>query len=158
MQCKQRHAYICSEFEKSGKCAKGKYCPYPHKVKSLASSSKSNAVKVIRPSSSNKAILNHQLSGVTGSSEDSRKRYYDKTSPSDEQLAEMRKDILKKMNSMKASLGFSKSTVPSRDDTITTTGSSDEMIDDDVQESDCNIVERPKRPPIGPLPAYIPIN
>ncbi|XP_034254218.1 zinc finger CCCH domain-containing protein 3 isoform X2 [Thrips palmi] len=28
--CKKRHLFLCPEFEKDGKCSKGRYCPYPH--------------------------------------------------------------------------------------------------------------------------------
>ena len=140
-QCKQRHVNVCPEFEKAGKCSKGKYCPYPHKSKKPKTScslQKRNALPSLKAQESTYVTIT------------SRKRYYDNIS---EDLGKKRENLLKTLKIIKAvHTDQSEELINAKE-----INHSENLSEPDKEDRDL-VIERPKRPPIGPLPSYIPIN
>jgi hypothetical protein len=62
--------YLCPEFEKSGSCPKGKYCPYPHKS---VAKKKERARKRPAPADETRATAG----APSAARSDRRKRYYE---------------------------------------------------------------------------------
>ncbi|XP_043286771.1 zinc finger CCCH domain-containing protein 3 [Venturia canescens] len=164
-KCKQRHAYLCPEFERSGSCAKSKYCPYPHKVKAASGTavatlgmtnrqlSKDGRTSSRRKVGSVKNVTS-KLVSITTNGDDNNKRYYEKDSPSDARVSEIRENIIKQMNHDSEA---NHDIVESFESTI----EGDEIrLDKEHEETevDNNFDQRPRRAPIGDLPSYIPIN
>ncbi|XP_015121441.1 zinc finger CCCH domain-containing protein 3 [Diachasma alloeum] len=142
-QCKERHTNICPEFDKYGKCAKGKNCPYPHKTCLLP---QQNTLRLPRPLNSFNKPRSLRKSVDISSHDDSKKRYYD-DSCSNDALERKKSNINKKIRVMK--MVHKSSEEP---DVSVITGDT-EMKSQPIAEE-----VRPRRPPIGPLPSYIPIN
>ena len=188
-QCKHRHAYICEEFDKSGKCSKGKYCPYPHKVmrKPMRKTGgardgqavvlKATPIPISSSTPTTKSLVAKHLHRKRSKSQEispsslakiprvnnTRLRYYDGATPlSETSHTELSHDvqerIMKKVQLMKAAHGFSSS--PPVEEIIIDDGKNniDDHHDDSHNDDENDGEEKPKRPPIGPLPAYIPID
>lgn len=88
------------------------------------------------------------------SSEISKKRYYDKSSPSEKQLLELRESIIKKMKVA------GNANCDSSENVVGNTIQNEINVNEGhvEREFDSNHDQRPKRAPIGHLPSYIPIN
>ncbi|XP_034194064.1 zinc finger CCCH domain-containing protein 3 [Osmia lignaria lignaria] len=150
-ECKQRHENLCPEFEKTKKCSKGKHCPYPHKLQS--SSNTQNHLK------RKYDVSNHQVVSPTkdtsSSNNENRVRYYEQADTLNKSLDKKRESVMKKIKLMKRV----ESTACSNTSTETSNGNADVEISENIDEleiiSDSKVL---KRPPIGILPAYIPIN
>ncbi|XP_033207483.1 zinc finger CCCH domain-containing protein 7 isoform X2 [Belonocnema kinseyi] len=139
-KCKQRHIYICPEFEKAGNCSKSKHCPYPHKSKTSKISSTLQKRSDMPP---------FKVQESTVVTVECRKRYYDNCS---DDLGKKREHLFQKLEIVK----------------FVRAGQSEESINDkEISDSENGlehnkerdlVLKGPKRPPIGPLPSYIPIN
>ncbi|KAG8228682.1 hypothetical protein J437_LFUL008670 [Ladona fulva] len=57
VDCKKRHINICPDFEKKGECLKGKNCPYPHIKAKRNQPKKRMSIKVSKPTSSYKHVV-----------------------------------------------------------------------------------------------------
>lgn len=148
MQCKQRHIFACPEFDKTGDCGKGKFCPYPHK--SLEGTKKAH------PKSRQKQLAVEESD--KSSDLESKKRYYDETS---QDMTEKRNSLLKKVKIIK-DVHVQRKVVDVQDVEAQNRRIEERVFEEtitlsDSDDSDLDVINRPKRPPIGPLPAYIPI-
>ncbi|XP_063974992.1 zinc finger CCCH domain-containing protein 3 [Diachasmimorpha longicaudata] len=141
-QCKERHTNICPEFDKYGRCAKGKNCPYPHKQCLLP---QQDTLRLPRPSNTYNKSISVKKSVDISSHDNIKRRYYD-DSCSENDLKIKKLKINKKIELMKMMHKASNET-----DVVVTdnTEMKSQPIDEEV---------RPRRPPIGILPSYIPIN
>ncbi|XP_043469154.1 zinc finger CCCH domain-containing protein 3 [Leptopilina heterotoma] len=142
-ECKERHIFACPEFEKEGKCSKGKQCPYPHKSKTKNTPRTLNNV--------NKELTNLNASNendLTCTIIESRKRYYDS---SNDDLEEKRERLLRKLKIVKAAQN------QNEESTIIINEDKNEETEVRV-EIDTTVYVPRKRPPVGNLPSYIPIN
>ncbi|XP_011303835.1 zinc finger CCCH domain-containing protein C337.12 [Fopius arisanus] len=138
-QCKERHTSICPEFDKYGKCAKGKNCPYPHKSCLLPQQNTLRLPKSLNSYNKQKSL---KKSVDISSHGDSKKRYYDE-SCSTEDLERKKCNINNKIRVM-----------------AMMHKASEDIITEDIEMKSQPIAEeiRPRRSPIGTLPSYIPIN
>ncbi|XP_076303420.1 zinc finger CCCH domain-containing protein 3 isoform X2 [Lasioglossum baleicum] len=149
-ECKQRHENLCPEFEKMEKCSKGKHCPYPHK--SQTSLTKQNHLKR-KYNVRNDQITHPKLNDMSPSNNENRLRYYEQTDTvADKSFNKRRDGLIKKLNLMKA-VAQTDSIIEILDDTVNFEFTLENSISEDV--SDAKVI---KRPPIGNLPAYIPID
>ncbi|XP_046736290.1 zinc finger CCCH domain-containing protein 3 [Diprion similis] len=155
-KCKLRHVYVCPEFERSENCAKGKYCPYPHKSGSAErkQSNKSFQRKVVARKKTTKSESTVEASSCA----EDRKRYYDEASSSKGDIEQKRKKILDSVKLMKRvkmaeMLGNNEGIHKGNDSNEATVTETNENNDDCIEEDSC-----PKRTPLGSLPAYIPID
>ncbi|XP_012279010.1 zinc finger CCCH domain-containing protein 3 [Orussus abietinus] len=151
-KCKRRHVYVCPEFDKTGMCAKGKKCPYPHKSAIPAKKQPSKLFKRNR-SISKVELTKQSVPDKALQSPENRKRYYDETDSPQQCIDNKRQSIMKKIEIMK---NVQNSKI---------SGSESEEKNDDVQmdcsniiEDKMNICDCPRKVPLGPLPSYIPIN
>ncbi|XP_026300853.1 zinc finger CCCH domain-containing protein 3 isoform X1 [Apis mellifera] len=150
LQCKQRHENLCPEFEKTKKCSKGKHCPYPHK--SQSSSKKQNQLKRKYNIHNNQATA-PIIKDTSSSNNENRLRYYEQADSLNKSLDKKRESIMKKIKLMKniKLISHSNTLVEISDNT-----NSETIIEDESETvSDSKVL---KRPPIGVLPAYIPID
>lgn len=164
-QCKQRHTNICPEFEKTEKCSKGKKCPYPHKSSTSAQKQKVYNKKKCKATitfSTQTGVDNEKSDAYSSSNllpirDDNKKRYYDNDDCLDETLAAKRIKIITKINTMKSVMSGSEQNHPSvaLDSSVFTDNNAHQQSDKSSQPDSQNL--QFKRPPIGPLPAYIPI-
>ncbi|KAK9301528.1 hypothetical protein QLX08_006150 [Tetragonisca angustula] len=148
-ECKQRHENLCPEFEKTKKCSKGKHCPYPHK----SSSKKQSHLKRKYSTHCNQAVVPVTENTLSFSTEN-RLRYYEQTDVLNKSLDKKRENVMKKITLMKnvESAIHSNTLVEICDNTnseINENSNESEVI------SDSKVL---RRPPIGVLPAYIPID
>lgn len=87
LQCKKRHVFLCPEFEKDGKCSKGKYCPYPHvnSTKQKLKRKRSTVTKHLKDSRDKMNENSGKVNAVDKTSSlrenEKVKRYYDESSP-----------------------------------------------------------------------------
>lgn len=141
-QCKERHTNICPEFDKYGKCEKGKNCSYPHKTCLLT---QHNRVRLPRALNSYEPSKFGNKTVDISVRDDSKKRYYDE-SCSGQNFEDKRCNINKQIRAM---------TMVYR----AMEGPDVEIItDEEINSQPITEEVRPRRPPIGPLPSYIPIN
>ncbi|CAG5108722.1 Similar to ZC3H3: Zinc finger CCCH domain-containing protein 3 (Drosophila melanogaster) [Cotesia congregata] len=164
-KCKQRHTNICPEFEKTEKCSKGKNCPYPHKSSTSAQKLKVYNKKKCKATitfSTQTGVDNEKSDAYSSSNllpirDDNKKRYYDNDDCLDETLAAKRIKIITKINTMKYVMSGSEQNHPSvaLDSSVVTHNNAHQQSDKSSQPDSQNL--QFKRPPIGPLPAYIPI-
>ncbi|XP_017888733.1 zinc finger CCCH domain-containing protein 3 [Ceratina calcarata] len=151
-ECKQRHENLCPEFDKTNKCSKGKHCPYPHKTQ--LTPNKQSHLKRKYNTSSNRAVSSVPKDTFTSNTE-SKLRYYEQADTLNKSLDKKRENIMKKMKLMRKveSLGNSNTPIEISD------SSTNSDISGDSDESE-TVSSRQvlKRPPIGVLPAYIPID
>ncbi|XP_076647200.1 zinc finger CCCH domain-containing protein 3 [Halictus rubicundus] len=149
-ECKQRHENLCPEFEKMEKCSKGKHCPYPHK--SQTSLTKQNHLKR-KYNVRNDHITHPKLNNLSPFNNENRLRYYEQTDTiADKSFNKKRDSLIKKINLMKA-VAQTGSIIEILDDTVNFESTLENSTSKDV--SDTKVI---KRPPIGNLPAYIPID
>ncbi|XP_078038563.1 zinc finger CCCH domain-containing protein 3 isoform X2 [Augochlora pura] len=150
-ECKQRHENLCPEFEKMEKCSKGKHCPYPHK--SQTTLTEQNHLKR-KYNLRNEQIARPSLNDNTSpSNNENRLRYYEQTDTVvDKNLNKKRDALMKKLKLMKAR-SQSDTVIEIRDDNVNSESSLENSTSEDT--SNVNVI---KRPPIGILPAYIPID
>ncbi|XP_051162890.1 uncharacterized protein LOC127282593 [Leptopilina boulardi] len=140
-ECKERHIFACPEFEKEGKCSKGKQCPYPHKSKTNKTS------RTLHVNNKESSILEaSSIDDLTCTIIESRKRYYDNLN---EDLEEKRERMLRKLKIIKSTQNQS--------DVSTIIENKNEEQEVNIEMDTINYVPR-KRPPVGNLPSYIPIN
>ncbi|XP_076765760.1 zinc finger CCCH domain-containing protein 3 [Xylocopa sonorina] len=147
-ECKQRHENLCPEFDKTKKCSKGKHCPYPHK---LQSSNKQNHLKRKYNVPSNQPKPPTTKDTFSPNAEN-KLRYYEQADTLNKSLEKKRESIMKKVKLMKRIESVASSNIPveiSDDTNSEISGCSDKLV------SNTKII---KRPPIGVLPAYIPID
>lgn len=89
---------------------------------------------------------------------ESKKRYYDETS---QDLTEKRNSLMKKVKIIKdvhvQSRVVDVQDVKAQKRQVEECVFEDTITLSDSDDSDLDVINRPKRPPIGPLPAYIPI-
>ncbi|KAF3430151.1 hypothetical protein E2986_06504 [Frieseomelitta varia] len=150
-ECKQRHENLCPEFEKTKKCSKGKHCPYPHKTQS--SSKKQSHLKRKYSTHCNQAVV-PVTKNTSSYSTENRLRYYEQADVLNKSLDKKRENVMKKIKLMKnvESAIHSNTSVEICDNTnseINENSNESEVI------SDSTVL---RRPPIGVLPAYIPID
>lgn len=158
-ECKRRHEYLCPKFEKTGKCSKGKYCPYPHK--SQLTFEKENDKHLKRKRKVTEPIKTEVSADETCSNAESRPRYYEQTESFLEDIEKKRESIMKKMKLMKrvnAVLNAQCENIESSSDSEITPASAEELDELEGGSNAKTDVKLPKRPPIGALPAYIPID
>lgn len=151
-ECKQRHENLCPEFVKTNKCSKGKHCPYPHKTHSTTN--KQTHLKRKYNASINQSTSSVPKDTFTSNTE-SKLRYYEQTDTLNKSLDKKRENIMRKLKLMKRveSLGNSDTPIEISDNST----NSDISGDNDELETVSN-PQVLKRPPIGVLPAYIPID
>lgn len=164
LQCKERHINICPELEKTGKCAKGKNCPYPHKSVLLAQQhhhrTSQNSKKAFNKPINNKKKITTELINLP-LREENKKRYYDDNNCclDEATIATKKIKILEKINIMKhthtssTEMTNSLSILP---DSIVDNDNTHQQSEDEHSQP-CHQNVQYKRRPIGPLPAYIPI-
>nr|XP_033331625.1 zinc finger CCCH domain-containing protein 3 isoform X1 [Megalopta genalis] len=149
-ECKQRHENLCPEFEKMEKCNKGKHCPYPHK--SQTTLTKQNHIKRkynLRNEQITRPNLNDNMSS---SNNENRLRYYEQTDTvADKNFNKKRDGLMKKLKLMKVT-AQSDTVIEIHDDIVNSDSNLENSTTEDI--SDVKVI---KRPPIGILPAYIPI-
>ncbi|XP_015525112.2 zinc finger CCCH domain-containing protein 3 [Neodiprion lecontei] len=152
-KCKQRHVYVCPEFERSGICAKGKYCPYPHKSSSTECKqlNKSFQRKVV----TRKKISKSESTGVHSLCTEDRKRYYDEAGSSRGDIEKKRKKILNSVQIMKS---VKIAEMPGNNEGLHKANDSNEVTINENNDDCIEVDSCPKRIPLGPLPAYIPID
>ncbi|XP_012269062.2 zinc finger CCCH domain-containing protein 3 isoform X2 [Athalia rosae] len=157
-KCKQRHVYLCPEFERSASCAKGKYCPYPHKKNNVTANKKSNKIAPRKVAVKNKIKKIKSVRLEPPINPEDRKRYYDEAGSSKESLEKMRQKLLNSLEIMKRI----KTAETSEDDkeSLKTHENNEVSLNDTSDNSDTSDQEHtcPKRTPLGPLPAYIPFD
>ncbi|KOC61126.1 Zinc finger CCCH domain-containing protein 7, partial [Habropoda laboriosa] len=150
-ECKQRHENLCPEFEKTKKCSKGKHCPYPHK--SQSSSNKQNHLK--RKYNIPKNQMTPPVTKDTSiSNTENRLRYYEQASTLNKALDKRRENIIKKVQLMKRVEFVTYSNTTEISDSNTNL----EVSGDNDKSEIISDPKKLKRPPIGILPAYIPID
>ncbi|XP_054001486.1 zinc finger CCCH domain-containing protein 3 [Hylaeus anthracinus] len=153
-ECKQRHENLCPEFARLGTCSKGKHCPYPHKPHSPSNKQNHFKRKYNVP---NDPITPPTISkNIPTSSNENRLRYYEQAdSGTDKSLDEKRERVMNKIKLMKRveATIHSDALIKISDDNINLKSINDNCESQSI--SDCKIA---KRPPIGFLPTYIPIN
>ena len=148
-QCQKRHIYACPEFDKCGKCSKGKFCPYPHKSKLNDKRFKGDARR------KSNLLSTKQQENITSNIVKPMKRYYDETS---EDLSQKRNRLLKTVKLMKSQYE-AQTNASDEEGNKGEQRNSDQINDLEVSEEKIeNLCNKPRRPPIGPLPAYIPID
>ena len=148
-QCRKRHSYLCPEFDRTGKCSKGKYCPYPHQTLI-----KKKTIPV------SKKLVDKEHKSCE---QIERKRYYDTEEPTivdqkpEENVVEnstvnvgsdleaKRLKLLKKVNDMKRAWLFVQS------------GAQGNQSTNSHVEIESTYEPEMKRPKIGTLPSYIPL-
>ncbi|XP_076626074.1 zinc finger CCCH domain-containing protein 3 [Colletes latitarsis] len=149
-ECKQRHENLCPEFEKMKKCSKGKSCPYPHKL--CSSFNKQNHYK--RKYGQVESPMSNDIST---SNNENRLRYYEQTDNNVDGkcLDKKRENIMKKLKCMKRieAAIHSDTLIENSDD-----NTSLKSIDNNCESQIVSDPKVSKRPPIGFLPAYIPID
>lgn len=151
--------YVCQEFEKSGNCAKGKYCPYPHKSDTSECKKSLKALRRKVVTAKNRIIKSDKDSSTVSSYAEDRKRYYDETGGTKEDFEKKRKTILNKIHIMQnvkiAEINGQnvESVNVIKDNETTPVEISETNNTESDEEGTC-----PKRTPLGPLPAYIPID
>ena len=142
-QCRKRHTFLCPEFDRTGKCSKGKYCPYPHqtvaKKKSKPASKKYLAKKEDEPVERMRYYETDESTSVEQKPEESVGENSVVNVQSD--LEAKRLKLLKKVNDMKRAWVSMQSGT------------------DDHSHSNSDLKTEPemKRPKIGTLPSYIPL-
>ncbi|XP_058804990.1 uncharacterized protein LOC131672064 [Phymastichus coffea] len=152
--CQKRHIYTCPEFEKSRKCSKIEFCPYPHKRSTVKTELSKNHVN---SNTSNKIECLNEMRGKENPIVEYKKRYYENLR---ENLNEKNGDLLKLLNV--------KTTI-NAEQIIQSKGrknNSNEFIDINKSietSSQCsinteNFHNRTEWTLIGPLPSYIPID
>lgn len=151
-ECKQRHENLCPEFERMEKCSKGKHCPYPHKPHLF--SNKQNHLKR-KYNVPNTQVIPSISRDISTSNNESRLRYYEQADTNvDKCLHKKRESVMKKVKLMKKLEAIVNSNTPIK---ISDNNSNLKLISNCEPQttSDPRIS---KRPPIGFLPAYIPID
>ncbi|XP_068983729.1 zinc finger CCCH domain-containing protein 3 isoform X1 [Bombus flavifrons] len=149
-ECKQRHENLCPEFEKTEKCSKGEFCPYPHKTQS--SSKNQNHLK--------RKYNMHCSQTVTTVTKDTlsaenRLRYYEQAPALNKSLDKKKENIMRKINLMKNIDSVVRSNTLIEMSNNNTNSEINENSDELETVSDPKVL---KRSPIGVLPAYIPID
>lgn len=148
--------YLCPDYERSRNCVKGKYCPYPHK-QTPSDKKNTKSLKIIdRGLLATRKRINKsdKVSGAISSNNEERKRYYDEAGGSKEDVEKKRETIL---NSIKIMKGVQIAVRDGDDTELRNIIDHDIKIVQNNEESDQD-ESCPKRPPLGPLPAYIPID
>lgn len=84
------------------------------------------------------------------SRDDNSKRYYDESNCDDDKNIEEKKRVVNRQNELMKSI-HAESSNNSQSSIV-------ETIDNEMKSQSVDKEERPKRPLIGPLPSYIPIN
>lgn len=151
-KCRKRHSFLCPEFDRTGKCSKGKYCPYRHQTV---------AKKKIIPVSKKCVVSVKKEHKVPEQTE--RKRYYETDKPTsieqkrEENVGEnspvnigsdleaKRLKLLKKVNDMKRAWLRAQS------------GGEGDLQTNSDEKAECTYKPEMKRPKIGTLPSYIPL-
>ncbi|XP_011496633.1 PREDICTED: GATA zinc finger domain-containing protein 8 [Ceratosolen solmsi marchali] len=149
-ECQKRHIHACPEFDKSGKCSKGKFCQYPHK--SHLTETKRFKITTRRKNNETSAKQLERTSSEPETTE-CRKRYYDDTS---EELKLKREKLLKRVKIIKDLYTVPVNSIEKDISTEQSTVEIDEGYTNCEQISE--VVPNRTRPPIGPLPSYIPID
>lgn len=155
-ECKLRHEYLCPEYSKSGSCTKGKYCPYPHKpTTSTARQNNKYLPKEPVVTKSEDAYVMENDTELTN--HESRLRYYESTDTTDIDLTAAKRNIMKQIQIMKnVETAIQSGGVVMNNESCN--NSVTEQIASDEEQAICSENKLPKRPPIGVLPAFIPIN
>ncbi|XP_014204691.1 uncharacterized protein LOC106636709 [Copidosoma floridanum] len=152
-ECQNRHIIACPEFDKSGSCSKGKFCPYPHK--SLLTETKRPKGSARRKSegvSGGRALkLKSPSKKQPGQVSESTKRYYDETS---EDLSVKRDRLPKQVDAATEEEPLAPAPRTLNEESLDACDAS--KSNDNARETEL-VSSRSRRPPIGPLPAYIPI-
>ncbi|XP_076246213.1 zinc finger CCCH domain-containing protein 3 isoform X2 [Calliopsis andreniformis] len=150
-ECKQRHENLCPEFEKTEKCSKGKHCPYPHKLHS--SPEKQNHLKRQKDVGNNPVVV--PISKDNSAINENRLRYYEQSNNLNKNLDKKRESItrqIKYMRRLEAAIHSDTSIEKSDDNTNV------KIHGDNCKSLITADSKTLKRPPIGSLPAYIPID
>lgn len=150
--CKQRHENLCPEFEKTNKCSKGKHCPYPHKSQSFSNTQ--NHLKRKYDICSNQ-VVPPATKDTSSSNNENRVRYYEQADTLNKSLDKKRESIMKKIKLMKRVESIACSDISSE------TSNNNTDVDTSENNTELEVASNStvlKRPPIGFLPAYIPIN
>ncbi|KAK0093120.1 hypothetical protein PV326_014268 [Microctonus aethiopoides] len=153
-KCKERHTNICPEFEKTGKCTKGKNCPYPHK--SILSARRRSLQNSKTSKIFNKQVICNKKSEAPSTStsrEEVKKRYYDEDENSLGNLSSKRMKILDKIKLMKTVHNSELQNSQLSDSTVNIQNTQQQSEEHSQPSQNVQY----KRPPIGPCPAYIPI-
>ncbi|KAK2584005.1 hypothetical protein KPH14_006463 [Odynerus spinipes] len=155
-ECKLRHEYLCPEYSKSGSCSKGKYCPYPHKP-TTSTARQTNKYLQKEPNVTKSEDTCTMENDTELTNHESRLRYYESTNTIDTDLTVTRNNIMKKLQIMKdTELATKSGNVIANDELSNNSVMEPTILDEESAISSEN--KLPKRPPIGVLPAFIPIN
>lgn len=160
LQCQRRHEYLCPEFDKSGNCNKGKYCPYPHKSHPPSAESTKYTSKKTHDEQK------HQTTSVAKddaeiSNSESRLRYYERSDDLSGDFEKKKENILRKVEIMKTVLTNDLNVDLTKQIQIKETNEfsvkEDENKESKKPKESLNMKDK-RRIPIGSLPAYIPID
>ncbi|XP_066596059.1 zinc finger CCCH domain-containing protein 3 [Prorops nasuta] len=151
IKCVRRHDHVCPEYEKTAKCSKGKYCPYPHKnSSSFKKSDKKLDTKLDKSSSNNISIVEIDLP-----SQENRLRYYEKQESLNEtQSNDLTENMEKKRERLLRQVKIMKQVENTRLDPNLEPNLE---INENNTEISEDAREFYKRPALGILPSYIPI-
>ncbi len=179
-ECKRRHVSRCPQFERTGLCARGRRCPYPHT--SDRSEAKGTAAAAVMPAtvtarSSKKRVpktppppkpKRKSMGSATVENKKARTRYFEEkvaeeevedqegeesneTSALSNSLEAKRKRLLKKVELAKqAWAGVAPQEEKRAED-------KEEDMDDSGPYEEIDEEDEPAREPIGDLPAFIPL-
>lgn len=156
-QCKLRHESICPELKCIGSSgnSKGKYCPHPHKVSSTLKKGVANESNTEKPrqnvTDNIASTFDNQTLQAATVEAGSRKRYYDESITDSEEIEKSREMLLRKVEIMKRVTKSSNQEGTSRESNLKIPTFADTT-------NDTTDKQKFKRPPIGPLPAFIPIS
>ncbi len=156
-ECKLRHVSRCPQFEKTGVCARGQRCPYPH-TKADANAAKKAAARKRAPPKPKRKSAGGQVAvsaAATGENKKAKMRYFEEdakalaeeeeaaSEPLSEAMEAKRKRLLRKVELAKQ--GW----VEGKD------GGADKAEPDLDDSGPYEEIE--ERAPLGDLPAYIPL-
>ncbi|KAJ8670652.1 hypothetical protein QAD02_001911 [Eretmocerus hayati] len=147
-ECLNRHIRACPEFDKNGKCSKGKSCPYPHKLPLTDKKRFEGGKQLKNETFGKKKSRKKNIPGETA------KRYYEKA---DEDLSKKREKLLQSVahiKDMHLSHSLSCQGKSSSEGSNAMRNTKEIPRDTERLKAVCN----KSRPPLGPLPAYIPID
>ncbi|XP_046390722.1 uncharacterized protein LOC124159154 [Ischnura elegans] len=154
-KCKKRHVCLCPEFEKTGKCVKGKNCLYPHEEVRLKNNSLKGGKVIVKTSKSSLGSKkwSQQVSraAIKPSAKNEHTRYY--LAPK-EIVTDLKNEV--SSNDEKTSLReLNDSIIPCKHEVSSSCGSVPVVGNGDLKLSTSKrILHRDK---IGSLPSFIPL-
>lgn len=154
---------MCPDLEAKGICERTR-CPYPHKKKTASKDGLKYKKTLVQPQHTKEFVQSSNSDRCDSATTTERSRYFDDNKSTDDNIVENQAKlsrILHKIDNVKANLNLCTGTVKldQRQLVVEPSGIvSDETVMSDGVATEMAIPPHRKRPKLGKLPSYIPLD